>query len=359
MLTLGKRTGHVVANSTQDFQFDNKDRLRDFTIDSAGTLIALISEDKSVQVFNIETKTLLLKKYTAKRANKIIFSYDNNSVLVADKFGDVYQFNIHEKEIENLEDHGKFLCGHVSMISDMFMTNDGKHLITSDRDEKIRISEYPKCYNIHGYCLGHDQFISNMTMLDEKYVLSSGGDPYLILWDLLNLNEIQRIDFKSMLKDHPLIKEDTFFNVKQTLFNGKDTIGILMDNLPILILLNVSKEFDSFNFHSIITLPKESWEFVFLDSTHIILTTKSNDHDESIALVYEFKDKEWNLHSDNILSNIINSIRKEYNRPPVPTQLDEFPLEYYRKKFHINDPDAEKLENDIPNRLHTKKKLKV
>ena len=34
------------------------------------------------------------------------------------------------------------------------ITKDDKFLITSDRDEKIRVSCYPNSYNIHSFCLG-------------------------------------------------------------------------------------------------------------------------------------------------------------------------------------------------------------
>jgi len=34
---------------------------------------------------------------------------------------------------------------------------DDRCVITSDRDEKIRVSAFPDAYNIHSYCLGHLQ----------------------------------------------------------------------------------------------------------------------------------------------------------------------------------------------------------
>ena len=35
------------------------------------------------------------------------------------------------------------------------LAEDDKFLITSDRDEKIRVSCFPNSYSIHTFCLGH------------------------------------------------------------------------------------------------------------------------------------------------------------------------------------------------------------
>ncbi|KAI9034365.1 hypothetical protein DFJ74DRAFT_589371, partial [Hyaloraphidium curvatum] len=58
-------------------------------------------------------------------------------------------------------------------------------VFTADRDEHIRITSYPKMYNIHGYLLGHEQFVSNIQIVPHspRHLVSGGGDPFLILWD--------------------------------------------------------------------------------------------------------------------------------------------------------------------------------
>jgi tRNA (guanine-N(7)-)-methyltransferase subunit TRM82 len=39
------------------------------------------------------------------------------------------------------------------------LSHDKKYLITSDRDEKIRVTSYPDTYNIQAFCLGHTKYV--------------------------------------------------------------------------------------------------------------------------------------------------------------------------------------------------------
>ena len=116
------------------------------------------------------------------------FTADGQIILVSDKFGDVFRqvrspFSItliHLNEIhmymysypfvhvpltvkqerDALSSHenpsgGQLILGHASPLNAFLLTNDEKHIVTADRDEHIRVSWYPKGYNIEMYCLGH------------------------------------------------------------------------------------------------------------------------------------------------------------------------------------------------------------
>lgn len=43
------------------------------------------------------------------------------------------------------------------MLTDILLSSDEKYVLTSDRDEKIRVTHYPKTYIIKNYCLGHKE----------------------------------------------------------------------------------------------------------------------------------------------------------------------------------------------------------
>ena len=91
-------------------------------------------------------------------------------------------------------DH-QLILGHVSLLTDVICTsistnsyNRRDYILTSDRDEHVRVSRgIPQSHIIEGYCLGHSQFISKLSLIPSKptLLISGGGDEYLLLWDWL------------------------------------------------------------------------------------------------------------------------------------------------------------------------------
>jgi tRNA (guanine-N(7)-)-methyltransferase subunit TRM82 len=59
-----------------------------------------------------------------------------------------------------------------------------KVVLTSDRDEHIRITRYPQGHIIEGYLLGHTQFVNNICVIQgsSDLAVSGGGDGELKLW---------------------------------------------------------------------------------------------------------------------------------------------------------------------------------
>lgn len=117
-----------------------------------------------------------------KRPTKLVFTKDTRTILVSDKFGDVFRYAYSSKAFffsekknsypfdfvppetktvrddfashENPSD-GQLILGHASPLTSFVLSHDEKYIITADRDEHIRVSWYPEGYNIEMYCLGH------------------------------------------------------------------------------------------------------------------------------------------------------------------------------------------------------------
>lgn len=109
-------------------------------------------KDKKVLIFN--------NRQCRKRPCTIVPIDSLSKVFVSDKFGDVYSFSLNQDsqiDIDTSPIPSNLVLGHISMITDMVVTHDSKYLITSDRDEHIKISHLPNCIVIKGYCLGHHE----------------------------------------------------------------------------------------------------------------------------------------------------------------------------------------------------------
>ena len=107
---------------------------------------------------------LIKRQPIPKRPSSITIDSQGQRAIVADKFGDVYTVSINDdfstSEIEiEIEKDIQPILGHVSMLTDITMAtthhnnNNKQFIITADRDEHIRISNYPKSYVIKNFYL--------------------------------------------------------------------------------------------------------------------------------------------------------------------------------------------------------------
>lgn len=178
----------------------------------------------------------MLSRCMPKRPCDLAVTSDDSTILVADKFGDVYSLPLiptdnveaaqpskpiqssltERKGANNLTVHSQrnlkslidqerqrqlnpqpktkmaptfvhdLLIGHVSMLTSVAVaTAEGKpYILTADRDEHIRVSRgIPQTYVIENFCLGHESFINALTLPQPDVLVSGGGDDELYVWD--------------------------------------------------------------------------------------------------------------------------------------------------------------------------------
>lgn len=108
----------------------------------------------------------------------------------------------------------RLLLGHVSMLTDLLCisvsdntTNppgEKTYIFTSDRDEHIRISRgTPQTHIIKGFCLGHTEFVSKLCIprWHKRMLISGGGDDYLLTWNWLSGEILQKINLKCYVEN--------------------------------------------------------------------------------------------------------------------------------------------------------------
>ncbi|KAI8444134.1 WD40-repeat-containing domain protein [Phakopsora pachyrhizi] len=186
-------------------------------------LLVSTGEDKLLKIWKLPTLSLISSRELVKRPTSIAISPDGKSIVIADKSGDVYDLPIdcpsdtefladpdqEEVSDESLSKTLKPIAGHVSVITSIALIPPGRSgslLVTADRDEHVRLSNYPNSWSIYGYLLGHSRFVSALLWVDCEGIdggvlLSGGGDYEVYVWDHLALKCRRRIAVGDCLKD--------------------------------------------------------------------------------------------------------------------------------------------------------------
>lgn len=151
--------------------------------------------DKTLSIFKTspELNWVLIKQFkTERRASHVMLNDKGKTVIAVDKTGDVYAFDV---ESDASGSKGKMILGHLSIVLDIALTwSLPSYIITCDRDEKIRVSNFPNSYNINSFCLGHREFVSSIVVLEEDLLVSGSGDGSLRLWKISSGRELFRIE---------------------------------------------------------------------------------------------------------------------------------------------------------------------
>lgn len=190
-----------------------------------------------------------------KRLCAIALTPDEQTIIAADKFGDVYSLPLHpsddyvtpkptldapngelqpsateltvhtkgnlealrqqqEQKKRNARKEGpdfehKLLLGHVSLLTDVVIASaeaSGKqrhYILTADRDEHVRVSRHPQTHVIHGYCLGFQEFISKLCIVpwSRQHLIVGSGECSLKVFDWQRGTLVSQFRFREQLQD--------------------------------------------------------------------------------------------------------------------------------------------------------------
>ncbi|KAI7891892.1 WD40-repeat-containing domain protein [Mucor mucedo] len=235
-LVLNTSTGELIKTYPQDAKVDPvTDYYRCMSFNKDGTLLATSGENKQICVWDTQDWTVKNTKPAHKRINAVQFTSDSSEIVAADKFGDVYNHSLKD-DTPVSEDKQLPILGHVSMVTDMVLSEDDKFVVTSDRDEHIRVSRYPNGYNIECFCLGHTDVVTCVSLLpwNKSILVSAGGDGVVRVWDFLKGSQIQAIDLKEQIEPYKPTAADA---------NSKDAIisSLSFDNKNKLVAVAFAK----------------------------------------------------------------------------------------------------------------------
>ena len=172
--------------------------IRQIAVSPDESHIATLSDDKGLRIYSLNPLTLISTRMTTKRGSCISFS-PAGDVIASDKVGDVYLYPFVPRTIDDEDrpttttitsDPSKnpdadLLLGHVSTTTAHILSPDGRHIITADRDEHIRVSRYPQSFIIERYLFGTNGFVSaiHIPISRPDILISGGGENILRVWN--------------------------------------------------------------------------------------------------------------------------------------------------------------------------------
>lgn len=173
------------------------------------------------QSFPVSAKLLSVRPLE-RASSALAFAADANSVLVTDKTGECYLY-----DCVGVHAAPRLLFGHLSIVYDILWTPDQKHVITCDRDDKIRVTNYPDTFDIHSYCLGHKEFVSGLALLTGEHIVSVSGDKTLRIWNYMSGKELLQHELPAPAVRLQLRKLDSGrYQAAVLFYDHSDAIGI-------------------------------------------------------------------------------------------------------------------------------------
>ncbi|KAI9291436.1 WD40 repeat-like protein [Neoconidiobolus thromboides FSU 785] len=259
--------------------------VRDIKYSKDGSKVGVILDNKQIKVYNTENWKIEYQRMVIKRPTAIDFDIFGNQVVIADKFGDAYSFNMNEEVTEDKEIEP--IVGHVSVLMDILISKDNKYVLTADRDEKIRVSKYPNGYNIHGYLLGHKSYVSKMIfsqIQDKNWLFSVGGDGNIILFDFNKLIKINQLELKQYFnKEEEKDGDINLNNIKLNHFNEVEEkerftlIGTGCENLNKIVILKLNNNIE-LEYFDTIEFEDNVISFTFDHQNQLIVSTNNNNN---------------------------------------------------------------------------------
>ncbi|KAI0630672.1 WD40-repeat-containing domain protein [Trametes polyzona] len=229
---LNSHTGEITHSTTKldeevQGQLLKSGPIRCSSVDGTFTHIITTGDDKRLKVWRVgDNLQLLSERELPKKPTEIGFTRDGQTIVVSDKFGDIFSYPLHPdpspapstsqpgaSKRGSLTAHenpsnGTLVLGHASMLTTYLLTPDEQYIVTADRDEHIRVSWFPKGYVIERYCLGHEKFVSALYIppFNSSVLVSGGGDPMLKIWDWLSGKLLAEVSVYDAVEPHIKVK---------------------------------------------------------------------------------------------------------------------------------------------------------
>nr|XP_033796350.1 tRNA (guanine-N(7)-)-methyltransferase non-catalytic subunit WDR4 isoform X2 [Geotrypetes seraphini] len=310
-------------------EVQGSDRILTAAFSASGNYFALADDNKRLILFCTKPSWKCLSIRTlARRCSSLKITNSEDRILVADKSGDVYSFSIVE-----VQKNGELELGHLSMLLDVAVSPDDKYIITSDRDEKIRVSLLGAPHNIISFCLGHREFVSRILVLPTagNLLLSSSGDSTLRLWKYEEGREVQCCDLTGCSPSTGDILEKKLAVSRIISCSPRNFVAVLCDSLPVIYMFRFDVTSEQLIHTQTISLEHRGLDIAF--DASLGLWVLQEDRDKIITL-YRFVEGHWqNVCEDEGLRKISTIFQKHLAHLQEHLGGESFYNDLYKNTF--------------------------
>ncbi|KAK5584193.1 hypothetical protein RB653_005801 [Dictyostelium firmibasis] len=321
------------------------------------------SSDKFLKIWDVATNFKNIKSInTNKKIICSILNKDDSGILVSDKCGDVFKFSLVDDSKNKIEVSGdksakndekesdkNLVFGHYSSIVDIKFSACFNYLLSADRDEKIRVSHYPNCFDIESFCLGHTKYVTEILLVPgrDDLLISGSGDGTIKLWNWKQGKCLQTVDFNGKHENAITIPQVFKVDTNQLIFSIENSNNIYL--LP----MNIEKgEFNQSELKTISITQSSPISIDLIDNGKTILasllpTTKEVD----IAIAFDSTTLSQDTENKVVIA--INSINTSttFSLGELKSILESIEKKQYRKhvsysKQMMNSTDNKNKEDD-------------
>ncbi|CAK4680772.1 unnamed protein product [Aphanomyces euteiches] len=196
-----------VSNGKASVQVSASAQVIALAFNADASILLAASQDKQLASYKVETSpsfqiTLVESREVPRNATSMVTTrYTNEgqsleAVLIAVNAGEVMAY-----PVPHVKSHqGKSLLAHTtSIVTDVAINSEESLLLTADRDEKIRVTNFPATTLVQSYCLGHRQCVRKLavSVKTPTQFVSVGLDDTLKLWNISTGELLDSVDLAS------------------------------------------------------------------------------------------------------------------------------------------------------------------
>ena len=309
-----------------------------------------------------------------------------NIIIAGDLAGDATAYPTLKSDKTNCKlGASRLLLGHTaSMLTGVrIVTDNGRpRILTSDRDEKVRVSLFPQTFIVEGYLLGHTAFISSLDVaLDDgcTHCVTSGGDGTVRLWDYTCFKELAILPplpkgaVRNSDNDHSgtveVEKEEdakcsgiedqaVIIPTASAISHDGKIVAVVYDEMDSVDIYAVGTEDDQFAFNKrqSIKCPSQPLSVSFLPDGSLCVLTR----DPTFMVMYQTKSNntDGNLYAP-IKSSVGSALREIGNREKISMPMTILETDQRGQIKLSKDKEKGISKNEPWNRVERKEKAKI